>query len=60
MNVQEIRETMQNMAREMEKSGLVDEIIGDTLDSMDVYTYRYCLIKFKSILSPMPSIQPQI
>lgn len=35
VNVKEIRETMQTMAREMEKTGLVDEIIGDTLDSMD-------------------------
>eukprot|EP01036_Dinobryon_divergens_P033262 gene33262-43006_t len=35
VNVKEIRETMQTMAREMEKSGLVDEIIGETFDSME-------------------------
>jgi len=35
INVRELRETMSNMAREMERTGLVDEIIGDAMDSMD-------------------------
>lgn len=35
VNVKEISETMRDMAREMERAGLVDEIIGETMDSMD-------------------------
>mmetsp|Transcript_10185 Transcript_10185/g.15290 ORF Transcript_10185/g.15290 Transcript_10185/m.15290 type:complete len:125 (-) Transcript_10185:107-481(-) len=35
VSVKEIRETMMAMAREMEKSGLVDEIIGETMSSME-------------------------
>jgi len=36
VNVKEISETMTNMAREMEKAGLVEEIIGDTMESLEV------------------------
>jgi charged multivesicular body protein 3 len=35
VNVKEISETMRDMSREMERAGLVDEIIGDAMDSMD-------------------------
>lgn len=35
VNLPEISETMAAMAREMEKAGLVDSIVGDALDSMD-------------------------
>eukprot|EP01038_Epipyxis_sp_PR26KG_P012047 gene12047-16121_t len=35
VSVKEISQTMNNMAREMERSGLIDEIVGDALDSMD-------------------------
>jgi len=36
MNVNEISATMTSMAREMEKMGLVDEVVGEAFDSMDV------------------------
>ena len=36
VNINEISATMNNMAREMEKVGLVDEVIGDAFDSMEV------------------------
>ena len=36
VNIKEINETMSTMAREMERAGLVDEIIGDTLESLEV------------------------
>jgi charged multivesicular body protein 3 len=45
VNVKEISETMRDMAREMERAGLVDEIIGDAMDSMDVSTL-YCILLF--------------
>eukprot|EP01034_Spumella_vulgaris_P034165 gene34165-42125_t len=35
VNITEISETMKTMAREMERAGLVEEIIGDTMDSLD-------------------------
>lgn len=35
VGVREISETMANMAREMERSGLIESVIGDALDSMD-------------------------
>jgi len=35
VNVREIQGTMMDMAREMERAGLVDEIIGDAMDSME-------------------------
>lgn len=35
VNLAEVSETMRSMAREMEKAGLVEEIVGDALDSME-------------------------
>lgn len=35
---------MRNMAREMEKAGLIDEIIGDTFDALDVIHYFLLLL----------------
>eukprot|EP01031_Cornospumella_fuschlensis_P043931 gene43931-53711_t len=35
VSVKEISETMRSMAREMEKSGLIEEIVGDTMESLD-------------------------
>ena len=35
VNMKELRETMGTMAREMEKAGLIEEIMGDSLDMMD-------------------------
>lgn len=35
VNVREIQGTMMDMAREMERAGLVDEIIVDAMESMD-------------------------
>ena len=36
VNIKEINESMSTMAREMERAGLVDEIIGDALESLEV------------------------
>lgn len=36
MNVNEISATMASMAREMERMGLVDEVVGDAFESMEV------------------------
>ncbi len=36
VNVKEMKETMGTMAREMERAGLIEEIVGDTMDMMDV------------------------
>ena len=33
--MKEISETMGNMAREMERAGLVEEIIGETMDALE-------------------------
>lgn len=35
VSVKEISETMGNMAREMERAGLVEEIIGETMDALE-------------------------
>lgn len=35
INVKELNEVMGSMAREMERAGLIDEIVGDALDSME-------------------------
>lgn len=47
INVGELRETMSNMAREMERTGLVDEIIGDAMDAM------VSIIAFAILFSPL-------
>jgi hypothetical protein len=36
MNVKEISATMASMAREMERMGLVDEVVGEAFESMEV------------------------
>ena len=36
VNVKDMSEIMTNMAREMERSGLVDEVISETMEMMEV------------------------
>jgi hypothetical protein len=55
VNVKEISQTMANMAREMEKAGLVEEIIGDTMESMEVrtsVTVQYVLCPLQITYNP--------
>jgi hypothetical protein len=35
VSIKEVSETMRSMAREMEHSGLIEEIIGDTMEALD-------------------------
>jgi len=36
MNIQEVGHTMRELAREMERAGLIDEIMDDTFATMEV------------------------
>ena len=36
INLPELKVTMNDMAKEMERAGLIDTLIGDTFDMMDV------------------------
>jgi len=42
INIPELSKTMQDMAREMEKAGLVDEIVGETFEALDVSYLHLC------------------
>ena len=44
VNVKEMKETMGTMAREMERAGLIEEIVGDTMDMMDVSVVNNILL----------------
>lgn len=35
INLPELKATMSSMAREMERAGLIDELVGDTMDALD-------------------------
>lgn len=36
VSIKDMKESMGTMAREMERAGLIEELIGDTMDMMDV------------------------
>lgn len=48
ISIPELSATMQAMAREMEKAGLCDEIVGEAFDALDVsppppFIFGFCL-----------------
>lgn len=45
INIPELSKTMQEMAREMEKAGLVDEIVGETFEMLDVRRLSLCCVR---------------
>lgn len=56
MNIQEVGKTMRDLAREMEKSGLIDEIVDDAFSSMDVSSHA----SFSCIARLMCSSEPVV